>query len=363
MNGFIQNTLQTRIYEWLMRKTTNSGIRRVGELPLVIGSDIGIVRSENQDRVAVLRMQPDEGRSVVIAILCDGMGGMTEGAACASQAIARFFISCILNRHISPSERLIRAAQDANQDVNLLFNGMGGATLSAIMFDDHTETVGVNVGDSRIYSYQEKKGIEQLTIDDTMAGILKSDLQPKNELLQYIGMGSGLDPHVIRIPIAYESIILTSDGIHYIEKLVMQMVIQAAKDSAYVGRRLIEIAKWCGGYDNASVVVIRQFPLRLPLLYDPATIQIWDPFGELQIVLTQAENIARIYSKPPGEKLSIREFESQMSKLSAKQTKKEKPLKRGMTDKRGHRNKKKGIEKDQPRLQIYYNGDSGKDNG
>lgn len=75
MNQLIEDNLQIRLYNWLMRRTTNSALRRVGELPLVISSNIGVVRDENQDRVAVLRMQPGLGHSFVVTALCDGMGG------------------------------------------------------------------------------------------------------------------------------------------------------------------------------------------------------------------------------------------------------------------------------------------------
>jgi len=191
--------IQMRIYNWLMRRTTNSAVRRVGELPLSIGSDIGFVRNENQDRVAVLRMQLDKGNSVTIAALCDGMGGMLEGSACAAQAISSFFMGCIRHQDVSLRERLVLATQEANQVVHSLYQGRGGATISAVLFDSSGGMLGVNVGDSRIYKYQEGT-LEQITVDDTLADLLKNDLQPRNELLQFVGMGEGMEPHARLLP-------------------------------------------------------------------------------------------------------------------------------------------------------------------
>lgn len=360
MNEFIQNSLQTRLFSWLTRRMTNAAVRWVGELPLVIGSDIGIVRSENQDRVAVLRMQPERGQSLIVTALCDGMGGMLEGSACAAQAIARFFTACIGNRNIPPAQRVVLAAQDANRYVHSLYKGRGGATLSAVLRDSIAGMVGVNVGDSRIYAFQGNK-LEQVTIDDTMAGLLKDNHHPI-ELLQFIGMGDGLDPHVINIPASHESIILTSDGVHFIDKQVMQMVMQATKDSGLAVRRLIEIAKWCGGHDNASVVAIRPFPSQLPLLDDPGTIQIWDPFGELQIIMSETTASTRMDNKPPCNEKPFVPEESRKSKQSTKSAKKEKPAKR-----KGAVNvvpKKEGAEteKERPQLKIYFTGDTDMDN-
>lgn len=361
MSEIIQNNLQTHIFKWLKRKTTNSAVRWVSELPLAIGSDIGVVRGENEDRIAVLRMQPGLGRSFIAIALCDGMGGMKEGSACASQAIAGFFMACIRNRHIPPEQRVVLAAHDANRDVHSLYKGRGGATLSAILSDSIGGIVGVNVGDSRIYMHQGNK-VEQITADDTMAGLLNDNLHQKNELLQFIGMGAGLEPHIIKIPPSYESLILTSDGAHFINKQVMQMVIQTAKDSALVVRRLIDIAKWCGGHDNASVVAIRPLSMQIQLLDDPGAIQIWDPFGDLQLIVSEAANIGKTENKPPWDRKPVVPEESQKSERSAKPVKKEKPAKRRIAAKDVHREKNAEAAKERPQLNIYFNGDKGKGN-
>lgn len=364
MQDMIIPDIQTVIYNWLIRKTTISAVRRIGELPLAIGSDIGVVRGENQDRVSVLRMQLGQGQYFIAAALCDGMGGMTEGAACASLAIARFFTTCIRHRDIKPRARLLLASQEANKAVHCLYQGKGGATLSAVLLESIGEMVGVNVGDSRIYKYQDNT-LEQITVDDTIAGLLKNNLQFRNELLQFIGVGDGLEPHIIEIP-AHESIILTSDGMHFMDKNIMQMVIQTAKDSGVAVRRLLEIAKWCGGRDNASAIAVSPFFNQTQLFDDPrtiGTIQIWDPYGELQISVAEYAGIGRTENELSNNRKPIPQEESPPKKnRSTKHSKKTKPEKGKIVAVVNPRKEEANAEKESLQLQIRFKGDKGKEN-
>ncbi|HGV7913244.1 TPA: hypothetical protein IEN66_RS22675, partial [Escherichia coli] len=50
--------LHEHIHGWLHRKNIASSVRRVSTLPVAIATDIGLVRKENQDRVAILKFRP-----------------------------------------------------------------------------------------------------------------------------------------------------------------------------------------------------------------------------------------------------------------------------------------------------------------
>lgn len=360
-----ENKLVQRLYSWLMRKTTVSAVRRVGELSIAIGSDIGNVRNENQDRVAVLKVQLELNQSFVVIALCDGMGGMAEGSACASQALASFFISCVSNRNIPPSKCLSIAAQDANRVVHALYKGSGGATLSAILLDGMGGMTGVNIGDSRIYSHREYQ-LDQLTVDDTLAGLrpnAKNDLHSRNDLLQFIGMGDGMESHIVETSAAQKLMILTSDGAHYVDKNVMQMVIENAKEPAIAVKRLIEVAKWCGGRDNASIAIAAPLVTQPQLFDDIGFIQIWDPFGELQIIVTEATDF------DTGRK----NFDPQLVKKPAVQKvadgilhpalliKKRKPTKKNVSNKVVPKTDDANAENKSPKVNIYFNGDADED--
>lgn len=362
MNESIQNKLQARLYNWFMRKTTPSAVRRVGELPVMIGSDIGNVRGENQDRVAVLKVSLDRNQSFVVVALCDGMGGMVEGSACASQAIASFFAFCVRRRDVPLQTRLVMAAHEANRAVHALYQGRGGATLSALLLDGLGNTFGINIGDSRIYSYRENK-LEQLTVDDTMAGLLnrgENDVHSSNELIQFIGMGDGVEPHAILMPSANELMMLTSDGAHFIDKGVMQMVVQNAKEPAMAVKRIIEVAKWCGGRDNATVAIASPLVFQPQLFDDTGLIQVWDPFGELQVFAVDKYDDQRAENMHPWEKKSAVQKAADGIAHLPKLIKKKRPTKKKATDKVVPKIDDTDTALERPQLKIYFNANTDK---
>lgn len=287
MKGMIVEQLKKQLIRWLTRKTLKSAVRRVGELPLTIGSDIGSKRNENQDRVAVLKIQLNPNQSIIVAALCDGMGGMTDGSVCAAHTLASFLAACCTSDDIAPKERVMSAAHEANRVVHSLYCGKGGSTLSAVLFDSKKGMIGVNVGDSRIYSFQDRV-LSQVTIDDTISGLLpKSDhnISSRNELLQFVGIGENLDPHLIELNEQQELIVLTSDGVHFLEKDLLQMVIRTANDQGLATKRIIEISQWCSGHDNASIIIAAPHNNTLLKLEETEVVQVWDPYGELQLII------------------------------------------------------------------------------
>lgn len=272
-----------------MRRTITSSIRRIADLPIAIATDMGIVRTENQDRAAILRVQLTNDKSTVIAILCDGMGGMTDGATCSSLAISTFLSGFIQNKYLPLKERVVISVIEANDTVFEKYKGSGGSTLSAIVIDPKEGALGVNVGDSRIYS-MEDQSLSQMTVDDTLAGQFAQGDENHyrhNELLQYIGMEQGIEPHIISLPTDSKpsSILLTSDGVHFLDKRTMELVSKHASDAALAMRRLIELAKWCGGHDNASAIILNLSTIKLDNAnLNFGDIEIWDAFGELRLV-------------------------------------------------------------------------------
>lgn len=290
--------LQQRLQKWLMRRSTPSAVRRVGELPISIGTDKGVKRSDNQDRVAVLRMRVSAERSFSAVVLCDGMGGMEEGSVCASIAVSAFMSACVRYQNVELEDRLLAASDYANAKIYSLFKGRGGSTISAIVRDTEYGQVGVNIGDSRIYTYGNEK-LSPKTIDDTLIAQLRQndrfvDESRRNELLQFVGMGSELQPHIIKIHNTGDYYVLTSDGAHSVGDSILQLIIKNASEPAIVVRRLLDLSKWCGGDDNASVA-IGDLSMSSVDDGDVGLIQCWDAFGELQFF----DNIsAPLYYKP-----------------------------------------------------------------
>ncbi|QHE84900.1 hypothetical protein [Hydrogenophaga sp. BPS33] len=95
-----------------MRRTAPSGVRRVAPLKAAVASDVGVVRDENQDRVAIVRGCDGAGSIFVVAALADGIGGMKNGAECASLTLGTFLEAMVgeAQHMCEPREWLWRAS-------------------------------------------------------------------------------------------------------------------------------------------------------------------------------------------------------------------------------------------------------------
>ncbi len=292
-----QDPIQIRLRQWFSRDTNPRSVRKISQLPIAVSTDIGDVRLENQDRACVLKAQVNSQKSFTVAVLCDGMGGMTDGAGCASLCISSFLASCISNRSLEPRERLRIAANEANKMVNEEYNERGGSTLSAFLIDSDGNFTAVNIGDSRIYALINSK-LVQLSEDDTLAGQFSksNDLHHmSHELLQYIGMGKGLEPHVIDLPNLNDisSFFMTTDGVHFVSKVTIEAIVRGSTEPGIIAKRLVEVSQWCGGKDNSTVVVANDLSSLLTKNNDKqltsGSIEIWDSFGDVQLLGIEKE--------------------------------------------------------------------------
>lgn len=255
-----QDTITLQLQNWLQRPSVDRSAHTLDDLPISIASDIGAIRQENQDRAVILRAQVSVTKSFVVGVLCDGMGGMTDGAKCASLAISVFLSSCIRNRSLNVKDRITNAVLEADKAVFNHYAGSGGATLSAFVFDSDGNTGSINVGDSRIYCQLKSGSVTQLSVDDTIAGQLnkKEDASNfNNKLIQFVGLGQDLEPHFIDLPDIHQikKLLLTSDGVHYLPTPTLHSLITPNITSLDLSKRLINVSNWCGGHDNGTVIV------------------------------------------------------------------------------------------------------------
>lgn len=269
-----------------MRRTAVSGVRRVAPLNGAVASDIGSVREENQDRVALVRGCDRSGAPFILAALADGIGGMKSGAECAAVTLGTFISSIVTDAQFSPDPRewLSRGAQRANQTVHARHVGSGGATLVATLLAKGHPPLWLSIGDSRVYQAFDGK-LRQLSRDDTLEGQLgKASGGRSHDLLQFVGIGDALEPHIEVISSEGGTLLLTTDGVHFIDSDYLAKVVQHASDLGLCVRRLTELAKMVGGPDNASVAALSLDALAADV--DPhldGSYEVWDPFGELQV--------------------------------------------------------------------------------
>lgn len=102
-------------------------------------------------------------------------------------------------------------------------------------------------------------------------------------------MGKDFFPHLEPCQASGDQLLLlTTDGVHYLTENsdIVARILQAAADPGIVARRLVDLAKWCGGLDNATVAIVPgTVSIDRSSLDDLHALQVWDAFGELQIEL------------------------------------------------------------------------------
>jgi PPM family protein phosphatase len=257
------------LLDWLGELAKVHATFDIPDIPASIGTSTGPVRKENQDRPLVCRLtnaaHPE--RSFIAAVICDGMGGMVDGSRCAEIAVTTF----IENLTNSGSPISVAATQDAarraNDEVFRKYRGRGGTTLTAVIFSADGNTWAITVGDSRLYRFSSANKIEQVSIDDTIAGELQrltgrepssASLEPfSSRLAQYIGVGEGMDPRIYTIEHdPHGEFLLASDGLQTIPPDTLQKVVSTSNARLPLTTRLLNLANWCGGHDNTSIICI-----------------------------------------------------------------------------------------------------------
>jgi PPM family protein phosphatase len=296
-----QRKIQYGIHRWL-ESGKKSGFTELESEAVTLCSVLGN-RSDNQDRAIFLRVKFEEtGKSPIAAlVLCDGMGGMIRGGDCANLAISTFAASLVNNNASTLVDKLQVAVHDANHAVYRDFQGKGGCTLSAVACNNLNEWAAVNIGDSRIYSVFNSGIVKLTTIDDTLEKQLADLKLPSpppefRQLIQYVGMGEGLEPRQINLELnpALKWFVITSDGSHDIPESVFESILIHAKTPSEVTSRLTEISQWLGGRDNATVGVLQ---IRSDLFLhsqntNPSSLEIWGIPGKAEfftIKSTQAD--------------------------------------------------------------------------
>ncbi|NMQ28238.1 serine/threonine-protein phosphatase [Candidatus Accumulibacter phosphatis] len=291
----IPSLIQDQLTTWLLRRTPANGVRRVASLSAALASDVGNVREGNQDRLAAVRGRDQHGSEYALVAVADGIGGMHDGGTCAAMTVGAFIATVDRlaqngDQSQRPEDWLREGAHAANAAVYSKFRASGGSTLVAILIRPETRPYWLSIGDSRVYCMDDRT-LRQTSIDDTIAGQLgksPEDVGEQSRLLQFVGMGADLEPHIARLDAkSVEAVMLTTDGIHYLSHSPgwLGQIIRHSPDPGVCVKRLLDLAKWCGGPDNATVAMIT-LPVDLKAEAIPGypCLEIWDAYGELQII-------------------------------------------------------------------------------
>lgn len=227
-----------------------------------LGSSVGLVRKRNEDCCLVARASYVQGgrANFSLAMVCDGLGGMSQGREAAILAASAFTARLFCSPEIGLEERISQAIAYVNAEVFQRLRGDGGTTLTAAI-TTLDRAMFCHVGDSRIYGVMQDRTLEQLSRDDTINALLKrqegeAEAPKDSRLVQFVGMGDEMEAQIAPIPSHCRSVLLTSDGAHDVPHSVFQRVVSAAAGGSDLIRKLLTLSDMTGGRDNASAILL-----------------------------------------------------------------------------------------------------------
>ncbi len=248
---------------------------RTTPMRVFVASDVGQVRTENQD--AYFAGPIPEGREKShgqLLIVADGMGGHASGEVAsklAVETILKVFYGEPLGPGADPSPLLRRAFQAANLAIleagrrEQRHFGMGTTCTALLLRGSLAWTC--HVGDTRVYRYRDA-ALEQLTEDHTLLQqmIDGGQLQPDEILRRSIkhilvrAMGSEervrVDADKEPFPVAAgDAFLMSSDGLHDLLGPEEISELLAEPDGQVAVEALTAAACIAGAPDNVTVLL------------------------------------------------------------------------------------------------------------
>lgn len=227
------------------------------------GTDAGNIRKVNQDGVVVQRIATRTGEAV-LAVLCDGVGGLREGEAASAMAVSGFGRgmrelfgkSCGEAFSDAIKREWQRIIDEVNMEVYMYGKRKGirlGTTLTSVILAEGYYYI-INVGDSRVYHIRE--GVTQLTTDHTYGS--------SGMLLQCIGGGKKIQPDMFTGKVFENSVyLLCSDGFRNrvgseeMKALLSPDILSSGNIIRKNIRKLIDLNKERRETDNITAAVIK----------------------------------------------------------------------------------------------------------
>ncbi len=230
-------------------------------------TDIGLRRLNNED---VYLIRPD----LSFCLVADGMGGAAAGEVASSlfsEAAVEIFLKNGNHTACAPDQMVQQAFELANKkmlthvDRHPHHEGMG-CTAELLVFSGEKYFLG-HVGDSRTYRMRNGN-LQQLTEDHSFVqeqvnrGLITPAEARKHEMRNVILRAVGIEARP-RVAIhqgnaaSGDLFMLCSDGLtDLVEDEMIQEIMAISKESLkWRAKKLVELAKTAGGYDNITVVL------------------------------------------------------------------------------------------------------------
>lgn len=249
-------------------------------------TDIGTSRQTNQDSISIKTAKTPIGM-VIMAVVCDGMGGMQKGELASAAVVNGFgrwfqqeFPGMLKQFDI---EKVRVCWEELLNELNTKILKYGqkhgevlGTTVTAVLMTEQDGYAAAHVGDTRLY--QIKNEVQQLTCDHSLVQrevelghITKEEAKTdkrRNKLLKCIGARDHLEPQTMTGTTEGEATyLLCSDGFWH--ELNESEIYEHLKPEALYHKTelkekielLIETDKKRQERDNISAILIRTYEM------------------------------------------------------------------------------------------------------
>ena len=235
-------------------------------------SDVGKVREINEDAFYISNSLDE----VQLYMLADGMGGYNGGEIASKLAIqsAKNYIENNFKEIEKDKDSIIQLIGSSIEYANMVvyekakenkeLSGMG-TTLEVCLIYNNRAFIG-HVGDSRIYRIrkefmrkltQDHSYVQKLVKDGTITQEEAAHHPQKNMLMKALGCNAFVEPDVmVKGFLKDDILIMNSDCL---TNLVPQEEIfkEAKKNIEQATKNLVQMANDNGGYDNITVIIIK----------------------------------------------------------------------------------------------------------
>lgn len=236
-------------------------------------SDVGKVREQNQDSYYI--SEPlDE---VQLFIIADGMGGYNGGEIASSLAVqsAKNYIENNFASSDKDKESIIQLVGSSLEYANMVVYEKSkeneelsemGTTMDICLIYNNKAYIG-HVGDSRVYRVrkefirkltQDHSYVQKLVKDGTITQEEAQHHPQKNMLIKALGCNAFVEPDVMIKGFQKDDILLmTTDGLTNLVSKDHLFETIKTENLEQIPKKLVEQANNNGGYDNVTVIVIK----------------------------------------------------------------------------------------------------------
>jgi len=236
-------------------------------------TDVGKIRSHNEDSVTILKNDSNE----YLLVVADGMGGHRKGEV-ASQLVVNYLAKVFSSmKTIGDKANAINWLKAILDEMNnqiieygqthIDSSGLGTTVVVSIVTNDFL-LIG-NVGDSSGYVMKNHK-LHKVTKPHTLVNLLveSGDITEeearnhpkKNVLLKALGSGEKAEPDILDVDNECDAVLLCSDGLtnmltdEQIEKVLLDETLEFEEKVI----KLVRKANARGGVDNISVAYLER---------------------------------------------------------------------------------------------------------